>query len=189
MDEKQFFNNLPAFQDLPSAEESALLDALRIFDFAVGYTFYTPGTPTQEMFLLLDGGVQVVRDDDNAHPIESSELRAGEVFGLLGLVANLPATCTARAVTPVKVAQITQTAYESLAGVAPTVALRLQRMIAVQLSVIRSTQRANDRGPAIPRYVPLQMVTPRKCGHRHHGPRSAAQFGTGSLVISVCMKG
>ena len=134
MDEKQFFNNLPAFQDLPAAEESALLDSMNLFEFAAGYTFYTPGTPTQEMFLLLDGGVQVVRDDDNANAIESAELRAGEVFGLLGLVANLPATSTARAVTAVKVAQITQSAYDALAGVAPTVALRLQRMIAVQLA-------------------------------------------------------
>ncbi len=134
MDEKQFFNNLPAFQDLPPGETSALLDSLNRFEFAAGYTFYTPGTPTQEMFLLLDGGVQVVRDDDNNNAIESSELRGGEVFGLLGLVPNLPATSTARAVSTVHVAQISQTAYESLIHTAPTVALRLQRMIAVQLA-------------------------------------------------------
>jgi len=134
MDEKQFFNNLPAFQDLPQSETSALLDSLHLFDFAPGYTFYTPGTPTQEMFLLLEGGVQVVRGDDSEAAIESAELRAGEVFGLLGLVPNLPATSTARAVTPVKVAQITQAAYLALIDIAPTVALRLQRMIAVQLA-------------------------------------------------------
>lgn len=134
MDEKQFFNNLPAFQDLPQSETSALLDSLHQFDFAPGYIFYTPGTPTQEMFLLLEGGVQVVRGDDSEAAIESSELRAGEVFGLLGLVSNLPATCTARAVTPVRVAQITQAAYLGLVDIAPTVALRLQRMIAVQLA-------------------------------------------------------
>jgi CRP-like cAMP-binding protein len=134
MDEKQFFNNLPAFQDLPASETISLLESLHLFDFAVGYTFYTPGTPTQEMFLLLDGGVQVVRDDGSDVAIESSELRAGEVFGLLGLVVNLPATSTARAVTPVKVAQITLAAYRILSDVAPTAALRLQRMIAVQLA-------------------------------------------------------
>ena len=134
MDEKQFFNNLPAFQDLPLPETSALLEALNLCDFASGYTFYTPGVPTQEMFLLLDGGVQVVRGDDSEIAIESSELRAGEVFGLLGLVADLPATSTARAVTPVKVAKITQTAYQGLTESAPTAALRLQRMIAVQLA-------------------------------------------------------
>ncbi len=134
MDEKQFFNNLPAFQDLPLAETGALLDSLHLFDFAPGYTFYTPGTPTQEMFLLLEGGVQVVRGDAGEAAIESSELRAGEVFGLLGLVPHLSATSTARAVTPVKVAQITQIAYQALAEIAPTVALRLQRMIAVQLA-------------------------------------------------------
>jgi CRP-like cAMP-binding protein len=134
MDEKQFFNNLPAFQDLPALETVALLESLHLFDFAAGYTFYTPGTPTQEMFLLLEGGVQVVRDDGSDVAIESSELRAGEVFGLLGLVVNLPATSTARAVTPVKVAQITQAAYQGLIEAAPTAALRLQRMIAVQLA-------------------------------------------------------
>lgn len=134
MDEKQFFNNLPAFQDLPASETSVLLESLHLFEFASGYTFYTPGTPTQEMFLLLEGGVQVVRGDDSETAIESSELRAGEVFGLLGLVPNLPATSTARAVTAVKVAQISQAAYQGLIDTAPTVALRLQRMIAVQLA-------------------------------------------------------
>lgn len=134
MDEKQFFNNLPAFQDLPASETSALLESLQLLSFAAGYTFFTPGTPTQEMFLLLEGGVQLLRDDGSDVAIESSELRAGEVFGLLGLVADLPATSTARAVTPVKVAQITQSAYHALIGSAPTVALRLQRMIAVQLA-------------------------------------------------------
>jgi CRP-like cAMP-binding protein len=134
MDEKQFFNNLPAFQDLPQAETSALLESLQLLEFAPGYTFYSPGTPTQEMFLLLEGGVLVARGDDGEAAIESSELRAGEVFGLLGLVPGLPATSTARAVTPVKVAQITQTAYQALIDNAPTVALRLQRMIAVQLA-------------------------------------------------------
>ncbi len=134
MDEKQFFNNLPAFQDLPHSETDILLQALQRAEYATGYTFFIPGTPTTEMYLLLDGGVQVVRTDDNGAAMESAELRAGEVFGLLGLVPNVPATSTARAVSAVTVAHINQASYALLAQQAPKAALRLQRMVAVQLA-------------------------------------------------------
>ncbi|MBC7918381.1 MAG: cyclic nucleotide-binding domain-containing protein [Rhodoferax sp.] len=134
MDEKQFFNNLPAFQDLPQGETDLLLQALQRREYASGYTFFVPGVPTTEMFLLLEGGVQVVRTDDNEAVMESAELRAGEVFGLLGLVPSVPATSTARAVSPVTVAHINQQDYLTLAQQAPKAALRLKRMVAVQLA-------------------------------------------------------
>lgn len=134
MDEKQFFNNLPAFQDLPQDETDLLLQALQRSEYASGYTFFVPGVPTTEMFLLLEGGVQVIRTDDNDAVMESAELRAGEVFGLLGLVPNVPATSTARAVSAVTVAHINQHDYASLASQAPKAALRLKRMVAVQLA-------------------------------------------------------
>lgn len=134
MDEKQFFNNVPAFKDLPDGETDVLLQTLKAAQYAAGYTFFTPGTPTTDMFLLMHGGVQVVRTDDNDAVMESSELRAGEVFGLLGLVPNVPATSTARAVSPVMVAHISQQGYADLAQQAPSAALRLKRMVAVQLA-------------------------------------------------------
>lgn len=134
MDEQQFFNNVPAFKDLPTAETDVLLQTLRAAQYATGYTFFVPGTPTTDMFLLMDGGVQVVRSDDNNEVMESAELRAGEVFGLLGLVPNVPATSTARAVSPTMVAHISQQGYFELATSAPGAALRLKRMVAVQLA-------------------------------------------------------
>ena len=134
MDEKQFFNNVPAFKDLPAAETDVLLQTLKAAQYAPGYTFFTPGTPTTDMYLLMHGGVQVVRSDDNDGVMESAELRAGEVFGLLGLVPNVPATSTARAVSAVMVAHISQQGYQELAQTAPSAALRLKRMVAVQLA-------------------------------------------------------
>lgn len=134
MDEKQFFNNVPAFKDLPTAETDVLLQTLKAAQYATGYTFFVPGTPTTDMYLLIQGGVQVARTDDNGAVMESAELRSGEVFGLLGLVPNVPATSTARAVSPATVAHISQQGYRDLAISAPGAAMRLKRMVAVQLA-------------------------------------------------------
>jgi len=134
MDVKQFFNNVPAFQDLPAEETAVLLETLHLADYPAGYTFFQQGIPTQGMYLLLDGGVLVARSDDQEAVIESSELRAGEFFGVLGLVSNVPSTTSARTLTAASVAQISQEGYHALTSRAPTAALRLQRMVAVQLA-------------------------------------------------------
>ncbi len=134
MEFKQFLGSLPAFDGLPASDLDILISALHIDQHIAGHVFFNQGGPTHTLYLLLDGGVQVSHGDEHGTPIESAELRSGEVFGLLGLVRDLPATSTALATSTVTVACLKYEDYQTLFVKAPVAARRLQRMVAVQLA-------------------------------------------------------
>ncbi|HEY3430976.1 MAG TPA: Crp/Fnr family transcriptional regulator [Rhodocyclaceae bacterium] len=135
MEFRQFIASLPAFEGLPEQDFEALLQVLHYEPHIEGYEFFTQGTPHGAMYVLLEGSVRVTHRDDNGNQVDALELRSGEVFGLLGLVEDgLPATATATATTPVGAVTLTREAYQWLFAAAPTLAHRLQYMIAVQLA-------------------------------------------------------
>lgn len=135
MEFKQFLRSLPAFEDLPESDFNVLLSAIRVNQHLANHVFFSQGGPTHALYLLLDGGVQVTYSDDQGAPIETKELRSGEVFGLLGLVRDVPATSTALATTStVTVGALDYETYQTLFAKAPVAARRLQRMVAVQLA-------------------------------------------------------
>ncbi|HTH40088.1 MAG TPA: cyclic nucleotide-binding domain-containing protein [Rhodocyclaceae bacterium] len=134
MEFRQFIASLPAFEGLPAQEFDALLQVLHYAPHVDGYQFFTQGGSHEAMYVLLEGNVRVTHHDDSGTPVDSLELRSGEVFGLLGLVGGLPATATATATTPVGAVTLTREAYQWLFAAAPTLARRLQYMIAVQLA-------------------------------------------------------
>jgi CRP-like cAMP-binding protein len=134
MEFRKFLSSLPAFDGLPAAELDALVQMMRSEAHSSGYTFISQGAPIGTLYVLLEGSVQVTRHDNAGNAIDPQELRSGEFFGLLGLVDDLQATTTVTATSPVAVACVERDAYRSLFSTAPSVALRLDYMVAVQLA-------------------------------------------------------
>jgi len=134
MEFRNFLSSLPAFDGLPAAELDTLVHAMRKESHVNGYTFFTQGAAINTLFVLLEGSVRVSRLDDSGNPIDAQELRGGEFFGLLGLVDDLPATTTVTTTSPVAAASLGRDAYRGLFSSAPSVGLRLEYMVAVQLA-------------------------------------------------------
>jgi len=134
MEFRNFLSSLPAFDGLPAAELDTLVRAMRTESHVSGHAFFSQGASAGTLYVLLEGSVRVSRLDDAGIAVEAQELRGGEFFGLLGLIENLPATTTATATSPVAVACLERDAYRSLFSAAPSVALRLEYMTAVQLA-------------------------------------------------------
>ncbi len=134
MEFRQFIATLPAFEDLPAQDIEALLQVLHYEPHIAGYDFFTQGESHPVMHVLLDGGVRVTRHDDAGTVVDAAEVRGGELFGLLGLVDNLPATAGATATSAVGVASLNREGYQWLFAAAPALARRLEYMIAVQLA-------------------------------------------------------
>lgn len=134
MEFRQFISILPAFQGLPEGDFEALLQVLHYEPHIEGYVFFTQGEHHPAMHVLLEGSVRVTHQDDAGNVIDTQELRGGEVFGLLGLVEKLPATSTAVATSAVGSLILTLEGYQWLFAAAPTLAHRLEYMIAVQLA-------------------------------------------------------
>ena len=135
MELKSFLHALPAFERFNQRQLDVLVANLHVEDFAAGGQLITQGEQGTAMYLLMSGAVRSTRYDtigsNDADPVE---IRDGELFGLLSLVANIPAPETCTAESAVTVAALTPQSYHSLFLLAPGLARQLQYMVAVQMA-------------------------------------------------------
>lgn len=147
MDLKIFLKNLPAFEEFADAHLEALVGALQVRDYADGHVFIRQGQQGEGLFLVLRGMVRLTRRDaPGAEERDVRELGAGELFGILSLVDNLPAaaTCTARGA--VTAASLSAASFRQLFESALPIGRHLQYMIAVQLARDLRDENARIRG-------------------------------------------
>jgi CRP/FNR family cyclic AMP-dependent transcriptional regulator len=134
MELQQFLNTLPAFQNFTPSYVGVLAGLMQIGQFPAGKTFIEQGQQGEAMYLLMDGAVEVKRIDDVDSHVEVRELRAGELFGLLSLIGDMPASATCTAKEPATVAALPREAFQRLFDTAAPVGHHLQYMVAVQLA-------------------------------------------------------
>lgn len=135
MDIKIFLHGLPAFERFSERHLDILQSCLQIQDFSDGGQLIVQGEQGKAMYILLSGAVTIGRRDPvTGTELEASEVREGEVFGVLSLVENLPAVETCIAHGHVTVAALTTERYHSLFLLAPPLANQLQYMLGVQLA-------------------------------------------------------
>ncbi len=144
MDLKIFLKNLPAFEDFNSALLDILASHLKLEEQNDGHVFIQQGVQGHALYLLTGGSVRITRRDaDDQDEYEVRELCDGEMFGILSLVDDLPASATCAAKGRVKVAALTRESFEELSREASPISRHLQYMIAVQMA--RDLQEANKR--------------------------------------------
>jgi CRP/FNR family cyclic AMP-dependent transcriptional regulator len=135
MDIKQFLRTLPAFEQFNVADIDALAEKMIVSSHPAGHVFITQGEQGEALYLLVEGAIQSVHVDEatGTHQ-ETRDLHAGEMFGLLSLVEDMPAGWGAAAKEPVTVAELSWPDFKDLFRAAPPIAHHLQYMVAVQLA-------------------------------------------------------
>lgn len=135
MDIKQFLTTLPAFEQFSLADIEALADKMMVSSHPAEHVFITQGEQGEALYLLVSGTIQSVHvDEATGTAQEARDLHAGEMFGLLSLVENMPAGWGAVAKEPVTVAELSWPDFKDLFRSAPPIAHHLQYMVAVQLA-------------------------------------------------------
>lgn len=135
MDLKQFLKTLPAFENFKAADLDVLSEQMAVSSHPAGHVFVTQGQQGEAMYLLMDGTIQWVHVDEATGTLEEArDLHAGEVFGLLSLIEDMPAGWGATAKDAVTVAALSRATFNQLFGVAAPIAHHLQYMVAVQLA-------------------------------------------------------
>ncbi len=134
MDLRQLLKNHPTFEVASDRKRDILAQSMQIVSFPQGRTILEQGKPGEGMYLVTEGIVRVTTTDDAAGLLQSKELTEGDLFGLLGLVPNMPSSATAVAVTDVRAAMLSRYAFEQLFPQAPALARQLQYMVAIQLA-------------------------------------------------------
>jgi len=134
VDLRQLLKNHPTFEVASDRKRDILAQSMQIVSFPQGRTILEQGKPGEGMYLVTEGIVRVTTTDDAAGLLQSKELTEGDLFGLLGLVPNMPSSATAVAVTDVRAAMLSRYAFEQLFPQAPALARQLQYMVAIQLA-------------------------------------------------------
>ncbi|OGB27461.1 MAG: hypothetical protein A3I66_06130 [Burkholderiales bacterium RIFCSPLOWO2_02_FULL_57_36] len=144
MDLKFFLKNLPAFEEFKAPHLDILAARLQVEQHDDGHVFIRQGTQGQALYLLLQGSVRITRRDagDEAEQ-EVRELSDGEIFGMLSLIDDLPASATCVARGSVTTAALTRDAFQQLFHDASPIGHHLQYMVAVQMA--RDIQDENKR--------------------------------------------
>lgn len=116
---------MAAFTDAELAILSAELDQAAV---PSGALVVREGDPSDGMFFVLEGVAVVERG-----PLEVGKLRESDHFGELGLLGLRPRAASVRALTPLRMGRLSQTAWTRLASSHPRLALQFLKGVVVSL--------------------------------------------------------
>ena len=96
--------------------------------FAEGQLLFREGDPADNVFRLISGAVDILRELDG-EPILLGTVRAGQFIGEMGVVENRPRSATARAACEVEAEILTPTEFfDQIAGSPPAARELIQRL-------------------------------------------------------------
>ncbi len=134
MELKQFLKQW-AFDRFSEQDIAQLGELMTMSTYPNGHVFISQGQQGDAMYLLADGAVELRRADEvTGEPLEGAELRGGELFGLLSLIDDMPASATCTAKGAVTAAALSREGFQKLFETAAPVGHHLQFMVAVQLA-------------------------------------------------------
>ncbi len=134
MDLKIFLKSLPGFEGFVQRDLDTLASVMQMRLYPKGHQFIAQGEQGHALYVVMNGVVQLTRKDELTGFRQERELRAGETFGLLSLIDNLPAAATCSALDAVTVAELPRVEFSELFDAAPSVGYHLLYMVAIQLA-------------------------------------------------------
>jgi len=131
---RNYLRSLPSFQFMSEADVDHVAAAMRVDDYPDHHVFIYQGRLNKELFLLLDGTVQVNHYGNQGRFYTLKTLQTGEFFGLPSLSRGKPAVTSCQAVGRVKAASLPFSAYMLLYQPDSDIGCRFQYVIACQLA-------------------------------------------------------
>jgi CRP-like cAMP-binding protein len=99
--------------DLPVRPAQSILVSLQSMAVAAGEAIVRQGTPADKFFVIVDGEVELVRDE-GAGETPVASLTPGQLFGEVAIMRDQPRTATARAKTDVKLYALERETFKDL---------------------------------------------------------------------------
>jgi len=128
---------LVARHPFPGADPAGLQELLHRGDekFLTASTLLCgEGQPSDAMYVLLDGQIEVTRKDATGQPRALTVLHAPALLGHMGLIDGSNRSATCRAKTDVRVIQFTRTRYHDLVEDRSRLGATLRRLLCSSLS-------------------------------------------------------
>jgi CRP/FNR family cyclic AMP-dependent transcriptional regulator len=125
----ELLKRVPLFAGCSRAELRELALVADEIDLREGRTLVREGRPGREFFVLIEGTVRVTKGGRKL-----SELGAGDWFGEIALLTDIPRTATVTATSPIRVLVITDRAFRQVVELMPTIALKVLASVGDRLA-------------------------------------------------------
>lgn len=133
----------PIFIDLDDDERIDVIGSFSGMRVGKGEKVIHQNTPSPGLFIILDGRVDIVRDDDDWE-ITIATLGSGDVFGEIGLVADQPAVAGCLMNSPGHLLHLPREEFDALARKFPSIARYTTRLAEERLQDVQSTLSSQD---------------------------------------------
>jgi uncharacterized protein YhbP (UPF0306 family) len=124
------------FRDLPEQEVETVRADMQTMQFDSGDVIVRQGAPADKFFIIVDGEVEVIRDDDGQQRTLAT-LKQGQFFGEMAILRDAPRMATVRAVAPTTVFAMERDAFRGLVGQSIGTTQDFDRVIQQRLDEIR----------------------------------------------------
>lgn len=117
--------SVPLFSKLSNHDLDRIAAVATELSFDAGKVLLREGSTALEMFVVLEGELEVTRDGEHV-----ASLGPGDFAGELALLAHSPRTSTVTATTPASILHIEGRAFAPLLEDAPRIALKMLPVVA-----------------------------------------------------------
>lgn len=123
------------FSEFTRPEVLVIAGYSHAYEVAPGDTIFREGEKGQFMCLIIEGKVNVLKDDGKGNQKVITMVRSGQTMGEMSLLDDLPYSATATAKDPTKLVLITRNNFENLTESHPVLAVKILKKIARLLSL------------------------------------------------------
>jgi ATP-binding cassette subfamily B protein len=103
------------FKGLPRHEVETLAAKLETLQFEAGATIVRQGAPADKFFIIVDGEVDVWREEAPGQASKKvASLKRGQFFGEMAILRDSPRTATVKAVTPTTLLTMDRDVFRNL---------------------------------------------------------------------------
>jgi len=96
-DAREALVSTPLFEHLPPASLRRLISEVDFVELAAGETLFSAGDMGTTLYVVVEGRISILADDEDGGESVLGELREGDFFGELGVVTKQPRGATVRA--------------------------------------------------------------------------------------------
>ncbi len=124
-------SSFPIFKNLSAFEMKEIVSYFRIKEYSAGETIIEKGDPGVKLYIILNGEVEVLGDNN----VNIAFLGKGEVFGEMSLLSGEPVGTTIRAVGSVKIIYMYGEYFREVLKRFPSIQMFFARLLARRLAI------------------------------------------------------
>jgi CRP-like cAMP-binding protein len=132
------------FSGLPPEEAESVAAKLQTMAVAAGDTIVRQGAPADKFFIIVDGEVEVLREDDGVDR-RLATLTQGQFFGEMAILRDSPRMATVRAVKPTTLFAMERDAFRGLVAQSMGTTRDFDQVIQRRLDDIRAVAAGSER--------------------------------------------